>query len=154
MAAAHDAGLAHGALSPAQLLVRHDGLLQVSDYGLHRGVPRASAGSSAPPPRIAGATVGAPEYMAPEQLLGAPADTATDLYAAGVLLGECLAGARPFHSDSPLAFLAEKLDASCAIVAGSHGSSLRDVVARMAAPERERRPSSPHEILELLERIG
>ena len=60
-------------------------------------------------PQLAGATVGAPEYMSPEQMIGEEPTTQTDLYAAGVVLYECVTGATPFRTDSPLAFLAQKL---------------------------------------------
>ena len=60
-------------------------------------------------PQLAGATVGAPEYMSPEQLIGEEPTAQTDLYAAGVVLYECVTGATPFRTDSPLAFLAQKL---------------------------------------------
>jgi serine/threonine-protein kinase len=47
--------------------------------------------------------------MAPELLLGAAADVRTDLYAAGVVLLECLTGTTPFQRDTPRGFLARKL---------------------------------------------
>jgi serine/threonine protein kinase len=150
MGAAQDAGVAHGALSPSQLLVRGDGVLKVSDYGMTLA---PGAGASTRPPRIAGATVGAPEYMAPEQLLGAPPDAAVDLYAAGVVLSECMVGTTPFRSESPLAFLAHKLGGSPP-AGGEPGSALQEIIGRMAEPERERRLTSPAELLQLLERLG
>ena len=60
-------------------------------------------------PQLAGATVGTPEYMAPEQMLGEEPTARADVYAAGVVLYECVTGATPFRTDSPLAFLAQKL---------------------------------------------
>ena len=116
-------------------------------------------------PQLAGATVGAPEYMSPEQLIGEEPTTLTDLYAAGVVLYECVTGATPFRTDSPLAFLAQKLgDAESAAGAselrtqrptrGAAAHVLSDVIARMIAPETARRASSAGELLTLLERAG
>jgi len=48
-----------------------------------------------------GMCVGSPSYIAPERLIGRPADPRTDLYATGVILYEMLAGVRPFYGDSP-----------------------------------------------------
>lgn len=112
--AAHEQGVVHGDLKPANVLLAGDGLLKVTDFGLASLVRRPRAAPEAPvgPPRLAGAVVGTPEYMAPELLLGAPPDVRTDLYAAGVLLHECLTGTTPFPQDTPRAFLAHKLDAA------------------------------------------
>jgi serine/threonine-protein kinase len=48
-----------------------------------------------------GMCVGSPSYIAPERLIGQPADARTDLYAVGVILFEMLTGSRPFAGDSP-----------------------------------------------------
>jgi eukaryotic-like serine/threonine-protein kinase len=110
--AAHEQGVMHGDLKPANLLVALDGLLKITDFGqstLARR-PRPATGESVKPPHLAGAVVGTPEYMAPEQLLGGSADVRTDLYAAGMVLHECLTGETPFPQDTPRRFLARKLD--------------------------------------------
>ena len=116
-------------------------------------------------PQLAGATVGSPEYMSPEQLIGEEPTTQTDLYAAGVVLYECVTGATPFRTDSPLAFLAQKLgDAEHAAGASELRAArparspaahvLSEVIARMIAPEPARRASSAGELLAMLERAG
>lgn len=111
--AAHEQGVVHGDLKPANVLLAGDGLLKVTDFGLASLVrrPRTTMDAPVAPPRLAGAVVGTPEYMAPELLLGADPAVRTDLYAAGVLLHECLTGTTPFPQDTPRAFLAHKLDA-------------------------------------------
>jgi serine/threonine-protein kinase len=106
---AHAQGVVHGDLKPANLLVAPGGVLKVSDFGVARLV-RAPVGPDAA--RIAGAVVGTPEYMAPELLLGRAPDVLADVYAAGVVLHECLTGETPFHADTPVAFFARKLDES------------------------------------------
>jgi serine/threonine protein kinase len=71
------------------------------DFGiaqLVQGLGEASGTSSG--------TVG---YMAPEQLLGEPADARADLYAVGVVLFECVTGRRPFESLDPFVLLSEML---------------------------------------------
>jgi eukaryotic-like serine/threonine-protein kinase len=131
-----------------------------------RGAPASeSAARASEIPQLAGATVGAPEYMSPEQLIGEEPTAQTDLYAAGVVLYECVTGATPFRTDSPLAFLAQKLggadmaaDASAARANRPARSAialvLSDVIGRMIAADVERRPSSAGALLELLERAG
>jgi serine/threonine-protein kinase len=57
----------------------------------------------------AGARIGTPAYMSPEQVKGTPANATTDVYAAGVLLFELLAGSRPFSADSFEGYMAAHL---------------------------------------------
>lgn len=164
----------HGSLSPHHILLGYDGLLKVGDFTIAR-LEREMRGARAPAsdapsrsseiPQLAGATVGAPEYMSPEQLIGEAPTTQTDLYAAGVVLYECVTGATPFRTDSPLAFLAQKLgDAEHAAGASELRTArptkspaahvLSDVISRMIAPEPARRASSAGELLATLERAG
>jgi eukaryotic-like serine/threonine-protein kinase len=171
LAAAEAVGVVHGDVTPKQLLLAYEGVLKVGDFALARIERRLRGSDHTDPlrhaaiPQLAGATVGSPEYMAPEQMLGEAPTTRTDLYAAGVVLYECVTGATPFRTDSPLAFLAQKLggaDAhaeSEAMRASQPSRSraalvLRDVIGRMILPEAERRPASAGALLELLERAG
>jgi eukaryotic-like serine/threonine-protein kinase len=175
LAAAEASGSVHGSLAPHRILLGYDGVLRVSDFAIARlerrlrGVrsaagPDASARASEVP-HLAGATVGTPEYMSPEQLIGEEPTAQTDLYAAGVVLYECVTGATPFRTDSPLAFLAQKLGDG----EGSAGASelrasrptrgaaapvLSEVIARMIAPDTAHRARSAGELLVLLERAG
>ncbi len=91
LAAAHAAGIAHGDFKPDNVLVSHDGRVQVTDFGLARPA-RAVAGETSP-------LIGTPAYMAPEQLDGARADARTDQFAFCVALYEALLGRRPFVAD-------------------------------------------------------
>ena len=150
--AAHEQGVMHGDLKPANVLVALDGLLKVTDFGVATLVrrPRATRGDeNVAPPRLAGAIVGTPEYMAPELLLGAEADARADIYGAGMVLHECLSGVTPFQRDTPRAFFAQKLQPlSPATRSGggqltSEPTTLGALIAWMTAPEpAERAPSA------------
>jgi serine/threonine protein kinase len=165
----------HGSLAPHHILLGYDGVLRVSDFTIARLERRMRGGrstarsDSAPRaseiPQLAGATVGAPEYMSPEQLIGEEPTAQTDLYAAGVVLYECVTGATPFRTDSPLAFLAQKLgdgesSAGTSELRASRPARsaaapvLSEVIARMIAPDTARRARSAGELLVLLERAG
>jgi serine/threonine-protein kinase len=95
LGAAHAAGVVHRDVKPENLFLVHapDGREQVKvlDFGFSHlpGDPDES------PPRV----VGTPEYMAPEQSLGAPADPRADIYSLGVVLYEMLAGHAPFAGE-------------------------------------------------------
>jgi serine/threonine-protein kinase len=109
LGAAHAKGVVHRDLKPENVvLVQKDGdpdFVKVLDFGIAKldpnelsrpsGRPAAAAKAASPLTR-AGAIIGTPEYMAPEQALGDPVDRRADLYALGVILYEMLAGSRPF----------------------------------------------------------
>ena len=93
---AHAAKLVHRDVKPANILVREDGLVKLTDFGIARAAD-ASAHTRA------GELVGTPAYISPEQALGRPATGASDLYALGVVGHEMLCGAKPFDKPTPLA---------------------------------------------------
>ena len=85
-------GLVHRDLSPENVLVGFDGLPRLLDFGIARAISAVSV-------TVPGIKKGKLEYMAPEQLSGAPLDRRADLFSLGVLLYEALAGRRPFGLD-------------------------------------------------------
>lgn len=104
LAAAHQAGLVHRDFKPDNALVTTQGRLVVTDFGLVRGSEaltedaEASVADEHPvsPRTEAGALIGTPAYMAPEQLGGAAATSASDQFALCVSAYELLVGQLPF----------------------------------------------------------
>jgi hypothetical protein len=90
LSCAHEAGQVHGDLSPANVLVGAEGHVKVADFGLAEAIRAAAEDGSPPDPPVSDAEPG--PYRAPEQRRGEPATPASDVYAAGVLLAELLAG--------------------------------------------------------------
>lgn len=95
--AIHAAKIIHRDLKPGNLLIRKDGAMLVSDFGLARSVVPQDFSLSQ-----AGESSGTPRYMAPEQLAGLPADERSDLYSLGMILLEMLTGTTALETLDPL----------------------------------------------------
>ncbi|MGQ0765542.1 MAG: protein kinase domain-containing protein [Gemmatimonadota bacterium] len=104
--AAHEQGIIHRDIKPQNLMLQPDGTLKIMDFGVARLQQRTSQLTQV------GLVVGTPDYMAPEQLLDEPIDARADLYSAGVVLYECLAGKRPFDADTAVTLIGLKLSAA------------------------------------------
>jgi len=100
---AHEQGVIHRDIKPQNLLVDGDGVLKVMDFGIARLTERSSGLTEV------GLVVGTPSYMSPEQMLAEDIDARSDLYAAGVVLYECLTGRLPFDAPTPVAMIAKVL---------------------------------------------
>jgi tRNA A-37 threonylcarbamoyl transferase component Bud32/tetratricopeptide (TPR) repeat protein len=99
---AHEREVIHRDLKPANILYTHDGVPKITDFGLAKVLEERDV--SPEDLTRTGDTLGTPRYMAPEQAAGQHnrVGPATDVYALGTLLYECLAGRAPFVSPSVL----------------------------------------------------
>jgi len=103
LAAAHDAGIYHRDVKPGNIMIGKAGRVLLMDFGLAR---RAEGQTLT----VAGSVLGTPEYMSPEQACGGRADERSDLYAAGVVLYEMLAGAPPFRGPDTISILRQHVE--------------------------------------------
>lgn len=92
--AVHKRGVVHRDLKPANIVVGSDGRVKLADFGVAR-LPGKDP--------YAGAIVGTPAYMSPEQVRGEAVDGRSDLFSAGVIFYQLLAGRLPFADPDPQA---------------------------------------------------
>ena len=113
IAKAHDAGIVHRDLKPQNVMVTKDGLVKVLDFGL--GTLAPDLGDVDPDTKTvrhetrltaAGALVGTPDYMSPEQASARPVDYRSDQFCFGSMLYELVTGRRPFRRATDVQTLA------------------------------------------------
>ena len=94
----HRAGVVHRDIKPGNVMITEAGRVKVMDFGIARAVSDSSS-------TVAETTaiVGTAAYFSPEQAKGESVDARADLYSAGVVLYELLAGRTPFRGDTPVA---------------------------------------------------
>lgn len=91
LSAAHRLGIVHRDLKPGNVFISDDQTVKVLDFGMSK-LAEADALTQD------GYTLGTPEYMSPEQCIGAPVDPRSDIYAFGVLMYEALTGELPLSA--------------------------------------------------------
>lgn len=140
LAAAHDAGIQHRDVKPANVLLRSDGRPVLTDFGI-AAIRETTTNLTA-----TGSIIGTPDFMAPERISGHEGGAASDLWSLAMMLYTALEGHHPLRRGTPLATLAAVLsdDVPHPVRGGALGGVLmsvlvRDPSARPSAAELDHR---------------
>ncbi|MGQ0544337.1 MAG: serine/threonine-protein kinase, partial [Betaproteobacteria bacterium] len=149
---AHEAGVIHRDIKPANVMVEASGRVKLTDFGVARITdPDADLGEAT----RAGAMIGTPSYMSPEQIQGQPIDRRTDTFSAGVLFYQLLTGRKPFEGQQWA--LAKKIiqdDPEWPSALVPVPAAVDRVVARALAKAPEHRYQSARSFAEALQRLA
>jgi eukaryotic-like serine/threonine-protein kinase len=135
---AHDQGVVHRDVKPANIWLTADGRAKLGDFGMARAADWSQLTQ-------VGAVLGTPSYMAPEQVRGEVATASADLYALGCVLHELLAGEPPFDAQEVLGVLYKHVHVPPPPVGSVNAQvprSLERLVLRLLAKEPSERPAS------------
>lgn len=151
LAAAHAAGLVHRDIKPENVLIADDGRIKVADFGLARAISSDTQHTA-----TSGVLIGTVSYLAPELVVDSVADARADVYAAGILLYEMLAGRKPHEGESPIQVaykhVHEDIPAPSAVVP-SIPDYVDALVARATARDCDHRPADARVLLHHVHRV-
>jgi non-specific serine/threonine protein kinase len=155
--ALHELGIVHRDLKPSNVFLTAHGA-KLLDFGLARSAVISPPGDGAPTVTnltVPGMILGTPHYMSPEQASGGMAGPASDIFAAGCILYEMLAGKRAFDGASVIDVLFAVVHHNPPLLAGSREIEALDQVIRRALAKHPRdRYASAREMLDAVSAVS
>jgi serine/threonine-protein kinase len=144
LGAAHSAGLIHRDVKPENVILRDDGTVKVADFGLARAIANTTLTAQT------GILLGTVAYLSPEQVEHGTADARSDVYAAGLVLFEMLAGSKAFMGDSAIHVAYQHVHSEVPLpssLVDTVPEGLDHLIARASARDPDQRPRDANELL-------
>lgn len=144
---AHRNNIVHRDVKPANMLLRKDGHLLLSDFGIAKILEGTTNLT-----RV-GTGIGTPQYMSPEQGTGMHVDPRSDIYSLGIVLFHCLTGRVPFTADNPLTITVKHLNDPLPIefLRGvTVPPAIEQIIVKMTAKAPQDRYQTAEELIEAL----
>lgn len=147
LAAAHRAGILHRDLKPENVLLSNDGRIKLGDFGLARDIDNHTS---------TGSLVGTVAYLSPELVMRGTADARSDVYAAGIMLFEMLAGKQPFEGEQAVQIAYQHANDNVPAPSKFNAQVpplLDELVLWATAREAAHRPNDAVELLAVVQRV-
>ncbi len=141
---AHRNGIVHRDVKPANMLLRKDGHLLLSDFGIAKLLETTTNLT-----RV-GTGIGTPQYMSPEQGTGQAVDRRSDIYSLGIVLFHCLTGHVPFTADSPLTITVKHLHDPLPVEKMSVDNHVPEPIVRVVLKMTAKQPHERYQSADVL----
>jgi serine/threonine-protein kinase len=125
---AHRAGMVHRDVKPGNVLVRADGSVKITDFGIAWSARSVALTKT-------GQVIGTPQYLSPEQAEGRPATPASDVYALGLIGYECLTGRPAFEGDNAVTIALKQVRQDPEPLPGELPPDVRQLIGRAVAKD-------------------
>ena len=143
---AHAKGFVHRDVKPGNILFKADGVAVLADFGIAKAMDAQSGAT------MAGASIGTPDYMSPEQARAEAVDGRSDLYSLGAVLFEMIEGRPPYEAGDPFTVALMHVTQAVPELSPEH-HWLQPLIDALMAKMPEHRVASGEEFVQALETL-